>query len=352
MPKQNPMYTGFKMPNGLIPSSIMNNGQLRQDYENVALNSGTYYEWLLMFMNISMSVFEWTNLPDGIDTRMMELWITQNGFGVFFKDDDLIDDPKARAPEGYAFLQAMIGGQWDMYNLPETRRAYAVNGLNVELNEENSVLIFDNELRVNIFPTIDLMARRVAEIDRTIDVNVRAQKTPKIIRCSDKQRLTFKNMMMDVDGNVYTIFADKNVSLDGIDVLDMSAPYVASDLMALKRQYINECLTYLGVENTTTEKKERLITNEVMTNMGFVETMRFTRLNSRKRACDEINKLFGLDIDCNFRSGVYVKADGYGAQDIATSGMQDTITPTDAAGYNDIAESSGVLARIRRLLGM
>lgn len=348
MPMDKPMFTGYRLPNGLAPTITMN-GERMQDYENLALNQATYTEWLLIFMSISMSVFEWTNLPEGIDTRMMELWLAQNGFGIFFHDPDLEGTPQA--PDGYAFLQAMIGGQWNMYNLPEERRAYAVNGYNVELNEENSVLIFDNELRVTIFPTIDLMARRIAEIDRTIDVNVHAQKTPKVVRCNDKQRLTMKNLMKDVEGNVYTVMADKNVSLDGIDVLDLSAPYVASDLMALKRQYINEALTYLGVENTTTEKKERLITNEVMSNMGFVESMRFTRLNSRKRACEKINDIFGLDIDCNFRSGIYIKADGYGSQDIATSGMQDSITPTDSAGYNAETEPSGILAKIRRLLG-
>lgn len=345
------LYTGYRLPNGMLPPSIMQNGKQARDIENEMLNNGTYLMWLTKLLSISISLFEWSNLPEGIDTRMMELWLTQNGFGVFFKDEALKENTDNMAPDGYAFLQAMIGGQWNMYNLPIDRRAYSVNGYNIQLDMENSVLVFDNELRILIFPTIDLYARRLAEIDRTIDVNIRAQKTPKIITCTDKQRLSFENMVKMIDGNVYNIFADKSLDRNAIDVLDTTAPYVGDQLMSLKRQYLNEVLTYLGVENVTTEKKERLITNEVMSNMGDVEAMRFTRLNARKRACEQINNTFGLNVDCNFRSGIYIKADGYGSDDIATSGMQDANELTRGEDLPTNKTGSGILAKIRALLG-
>ena len=121
----------------------------------------------------------------------------------------------------------------------------------------------------------------------------------------------------------------------------------------MKHQYWNEALTYLGVENVTTEKKERLVSNEVMSNMGDVEAQRFTRLNARKRACEQINELFGLEVDCEFRSGIYIKADGYGAQNIATTGMNPSTTPTTGGeGYETASDSAGLVRRIRELLGV
>ena len=276
-----------------------------------------------------------------------------NGFCVFFYDEDLKYSSNGEAPEGYAVLQCMIAGHWDMYNYPLDRRAYAVNGLNVELDETNSVLIFNDYLRVPMFPTLQLYAQRLAEIDRTIDVNVMNQKTPKIIRCTDKQRLTFQNLMMQVQGNMYWIMSDKNVDLKDVDILDVSAPYVANELQILKHQYWNEALTFLGVENVTTQKKERLITSEVFTQMGDVEAQRFTRLNARKLACKQINDLFGLEIDCDFRSGIYIKADGYGAQQIATTGMKDSTVLTErGTGYEQTADTVGIVAKIREILGM
>lgn len=348
-----PIFTGIRMPDGSLPPSIMYNGERQQDAENVIMNNTTYLVYLWRLLDLAMSVFEWKNLPQGVDPRMLELWLLQNGFCVFFYDEDLKYSSYDEAPEGYAVLQCMIAGKWDMYNYPMDRRAYAVNGFNVELDETNSVLIFNDYLRTPMFQTLQLYAQRLAEIDRTIDVNVMSQKCPKIIRCSDKQRLTWKNLMMEVQGNVYYVLADKNVDLKDVDVLDVSSPYVSNELQILKHQYWNEALTYLGVENVTTEKKERLVSNEVMSNMGDVEAQRFTRLNARKLACKQINELFDLDIDVDFRSGIYIKADGYGSQNIATSGMKDTtILTTQGTGYDQQPEANSVLATIKNLLGV
>lgn len=348
-----PIYTGLRMPDGSVPPDIMKNGKRAEDRENVVMNNSTYYMYLWRLLDLAMSVFEWKNLPNGVDPRMLEMWLLQNGFCVFFYDEDLKYSSNGEAPEGYAVLQCMIAGHWDMYNYPLDRRAYAVNGLNVELDETNSVLIFNDYLRVPMFPTLQLYAQRLAEIDRTIDVNVMNQKTPKIIRCTDKQRLTFQNLMMQVQGNMYWIMSDKNVDLKDVDILDVSAPYVANELQILKHQYWNEALTFLGVENVTTQKKERLITSEVFTQMGDVEAQRFTRLNARKLACKQINDLFGLEIDCDFRSGIYIKADGYGAQQIATTGMKDSTVLTErGTGYEQTADTLGIVAKIREILGM
>lgn len=348
-----PIYTGLRMPDGSMPPSIMYDGKRARDHENVVMNNTSYRMYLWRLMDLAMSVFEWKNLPKGVDPRMLEMWLLQNGFCVFFYDEDLKYSTHNEAPEGYAVLQAMIAGHWDMYNYPIDRRAYAVNGFNVELDETNSVLVFNDYLRVPMFPTLQLYAQRLAEIDRTIDVNVMAQKTPKIIRCDEKQRLTFQNLEMQVQGNCYWIMSDKNVDLKNVEILDTSAPYVGNELQILKHQYWNEALTFLGVENVNTEKKERLISTEVFTNMGDVEAQRFTRLNARKLACKQINELFGLEVDCNFRSGIYIKADGFGSQQIATSGMKDADVLTEGTdGYGSEPQDRNLITQLRRLLGM
>ena len=151
-----PLYTGLRMPDGSMPPSIMNDGKRAQDRENVVMNNTSYLMYLWRLLDLAMSVFEWKNLPDGVDPRMLEMWLLQNGFCVFFYDEDLKYSSHGEAPEGYAVLQCMINGRWDMYNYPIDRRAYAVNGLNVELDETNSVLIFNDYLRVPMFPTLQI----------------------------------------------------------------------------------------------------------------------------------------------------------------------------------------------------
>lgn len=330
---------------------IMQDGARAQHADTTITNHASVDMYMWRLLDLAMSVFEWKNLPKGVDPRMLEMWLLTNGVVVFF-NDPMLKGEGSVAPEGYAVLPAIPSGDWNLYNYPDKVEAYSVTGYNKQFTDQESVLIFNDYLRVPLVPTLRLYAERLAEIDRTIDVNVRAQKTPKIVRCTEKQRLTFKNLAKEVDGNAYWIWGDKNIDLGDIDILDLSSPYVSNDLQVLKHQYWNEALTFLGVENVNTEKKERLVSDEVMSNMGDVEAQRFTRLNARKWACNQINEMFGLDVDCDFRSGMYIKADGYGAQQIATTGMQSGSAGVQGSGYSMDSNEQGVVAKIRAMLGM
>lgn len=313
------MYTGMFMPNGQVPLITMDKTRAR-DFDCFVSNYDTYLMYFWRLMDIAMSVFAWDNLPKGVDERMMEFWLLRDGFVGFFYEESLIGSKDA--PEGYAVLPLMLQGNFDMYNYPKDRRAYAINGMNYELNEDNSVIIYNDYLRTPTWFTIEQYAKRLALAERTIDVNIAAQKTPKVIRCNDKQRLTMLNLSKEVDEGKPWIFGDKNLDLNDVEVFDTSSPFVALDLQIYLHQKWNEALTYLGVQNVNTEKKERLISDEVMNNMGDVEAQRFVRLNARKQAVEEINELFGLDITCDFRTGMYIKADGFAARNLPTMGME------------------------------
>ena len=145
--------------------------------QNVYLNEASYHSWFYRFLNIALSVYEWEGLPAGIDTRQMEMWLLSQGYVIFFYDEALTNDPSQRAPEGYAVLQGAAHGKLDLYDIPTERRVYAPNGFNKELDESNSVIIFNNLLRTPEIFTYMLYAQRIAEIDRTIDVNLQNQNT-------------------------------------------------------------------------------------------------------------------------------------------------------------------------------
>ena len=193
--------------------------------------------------------------------------------------------------------------------------------------------------------TLDLYARMLWMCERTVYTNVAQQKTPRIVKCSEKQRLSLMNLFAQVDGFMPVVWADKDLDLSGVEVLDTASPYVADKVQIVKHQIWNEALTYLGIENTNTDKKERLITGEVMSNMGDVEAQRFTRLNSRKQFCKEVNEMFGLDIDCDFRSGMYIRTDKEGL--VPTEGMNRS--SVDESGNTGHGEGS-LWSRIKKAL--
>lgn len=317
------MYTGLFMPNGMMPPGIMQDGQRAQNAETFLTNQDTATMFMWRLMNLAISVFKWNNLPEGVDGRMLEFWLLRDGFVGFFYDEMLKSDDKRRAPEGYAVLPLLLQGEWDMYEYPKSRCAYAVNGFQYDCNEDNSVIIFNNYLRVPMWLTLWQYAYRLSEVQRTIDINCKQQRTARVIRCDEKERVTYLNAAKEVDEGRNWVHGNKNLDMDNFQVFDITTPFVANEMQVYKHQLWNEALTYLGIENVNTDKKERLISDEVINNMGDVEAERFTRLNARKQACEEINNLFGLDVDVDFRSGTYIRTGTTGNAQVPVTNMDD-----------------------------
>ena len=263
----------------------------REFWESADLNNASYIQYYDHLTELSISMFEWRNLPDTVDPRFLELTLFSNGMAVFFKDE----------VEGYLALQCAISGPLDVYRIPIKRRAYAVNGYNRELDNKNSVIVFNNMLHKNSMLDVRMFARELYNLDRAISVNANAQKTPILIRCTENERLSLENVYMNYDGNKPVIYADKQLNPNALTVLKTDAPYVADKLYTLKTQKWNEALTYLGISNVNITKRERLITDEVTRNQGGTIASRYSRLESRRNACKQINKMFGLNIQCDYR---------------------------------------------------
>lgn len=259
--------------------------------ESALINNRTYLQYYNRLTELAISMFEWKNLPKTVDPRYLEMCLFSDGMCVFFNDEVL----------GFLALQVAIGGQLNVYRIPIERRAYASNGYQMNLTEENSVIIFNNYLHTNSMLDVEMFSKRLYNLDRAIDVNANAQKTPILIQCDESQRMTMKNLYKQYDGNEPFIFGSKALDVNGLKVLQTGAPYVADKLYELKVQYWNEALTYLGISNINTTKKERMISDEVTRNQGGVVASRYSRLESRRQACRQINNMFGLDIWCDYR---------------------------------------------------
>lgn len=260
--------------------------------DSAATNTLAYMQYLRRLMELSMSMFAWKNLPNTVDPRYIELRLFETGSVVFFKDDVL----------GELCLDCIQQGNFDVYGNPITRRAYSCyNNYQKVLNDKDSVIIWNNYLRTNSVTDIQLYAKRLWDLDRSVDVNAKAQKTPLLIQCNEKQRMSMKNLYMQYDGNTPVIFADNNIDINGVKVVSTQAPYVADKLYQLKNQIWNEALTYLGISNLNINKQERLITDEVSSSQGSTISSRYSRLECRKQAVEKINEMFGLNIEVDYR---------------------------------------------------
>lgn len=264
----------------------------RTNFSDSALSqSASYTQYFNRLTELSVSMFDWIGLPPSVDPRYLELALFSQGAAVFFQDEVL----------GFLALKSTINGPLNVYRIPTRRRAYADNGYNKVLTDRDSVLIYNNMLHNNSVLDVKLFAKRLADLDQTIDVNARAQKTPVLIQCSENERLSMINLYKEFDGNSPVIYGDKALNARGLTVLNTGAPYVADKLYELKTQIWNEALTYLGISNITVQNRERMVIDQVARNQGGVVASRYSRLESRRQACRQINAMFGLEVWCDFR---------------------------------------------------
>ena len=260
--------------------------------ESLILNKYTYTQYLNWLTELAISMFKWKNLPDTVDARYIEMQLFLTGAMVYFNDEVI----------GDLCLNCLSQGRMDVYGYPIIRRAYsAYNNYQRLLKPNNSVVIYNNYMRTNSALDVQMYARRLYNIDRIIDVNVNAQKTPVMVRATEKQRMTMMQLYMQYDGNEPFIFGDKDLDLNSLGVLKTDAPYVADKLYDLKTKIWNEALTHLGISNVNINKKERLITNEVSRTQGGTIASRYSRLDSRQESAEKINKMFGHDIEVDYR---------------------------------------------------
>lgn len=256
------------------------------------LNDRTYICYYNQLMELALNIFDWKNLPPTCDARFLELELFSRGYCLYFNDPII----------GDLTLSCTIGGALDVYRIPIERRAFATNGYNAMRTSADSVLIFNNRIHTPTVLAVEMYARRLYEVQRAQDINVRNQKFPLLIKSPEQRRLSMENLYADIDGNQPVIFTDDTIDLTAVEVLKTDAPFVADKLEILKHSIFNEALTYLGIENSNQDKRERLVSAEVTGNSGALEASRWSFLNSRRDAAEKINRMFGTEIEVGYNS--------------------------------------------------
>lgn len=237
------------------------------------------------FYNLALNRFTWKNLPEGLTSRKMEEMLVENGKVFFYRND-----------EGVLVCLPCFGtGYYNIYNEPLSYNVIG-NKYNDVVDTEKGVVIRNNARETNDRDDIMLFAERINEVELTMDLNLDGQKTPYIILCDEKERLTFKNIIKQVRKYKRAIFGTKNLSINNITTLDTKSEYLLDKLQMHKKELMNELLTFLGINNNDVQKRERVVVDEVNANNEFILVNIDHMYDERKRAVDEINEKFGLNI--------------------------------------------------------
>ena len=279
-----------------------------KDYMYV--NNDTYIDYLERLKKVAISMFEWTGLPESMDSRYLEWCLYYSGQAAFLENKDGI----------MINTRACSAGELNIYELPTQINCYSVgfsttkkkydgfatDGINPA---DYCVYVLNNENRQPTAFTLELFAYRLYLAQRVADINLSVNKLPYIISVEENKRLTLENLINQLDENKPAIFGDEQLMKtleNGLKVLPTNPPFIADKLNDYKKEIWNEAMRFLGINNID-EKKERLIQNETNSNNELINLNLQSYLIPRKRACEEYNRLFNpkTKIDVRVRSDLF-----------------------------------------------
>lgn len=255
----------------------------------------TYQMYLRQFLTLAENVFVYDNMPDYIDTAYLNKTLVRQGAIAFFYDDVL---------EKVLALPYTSIGSLDVYNRPKKIQVYGRNGYTNTLKEGEFVIMYDNNGRYPIYIDILQYAERYANITKTMDTNIAQQRTPRIWKTSTEKEKTVRDLANEVDGNVEKIVTYDNINLDDIELVLAPAPFVSDKLQDQKDKIWSEFLRLIGISNLSFQKKERNISDEIQAMQGGTIASRYERFEPRKKAIEEINKKFNLQIKVEYYDGI------------------------------------------------
>lgn len=237
--------------------------------------------------------FKWEGLPETVDPRFLEMELTMGARALF------LEHPKREGE--YIVLRADGLGAWDYQDNP-TSYLYTGNDiLSGEVSADDAVMIWANYHRVPEIETIWLYAGKLAQLDRTIEINTMSARLTKVVAATENKRLSMANITKQIEEGVPIVYVTEGFEAEAVQVLDLGVnPESIVSMQTVKNKVWNEAMTLLGVNNANQDKKERLVSDEVGANDSQVYAFRNIALNARKQAAEKINERFGQNITVEY----------------------------------------------------
>lgn len=237
--------------------------------------------------NVALNRFSWINLPESCDERALELTLMFYGCACFFKDDTL----------GFIHTPVNLTGPYNIYFESVNRECYSYGNYHSKRTIDDSVLIRNNITQTPDWPIICIYANKIVNALRSIDVHTETIKRPYVLKGDEKVTTSLKNTLKKIADNEIAIVGQKALDNVGVEVLNLNTPCYLAEMWANLKNYMSQLWSSLGIKNSYSEKKERMITSEASGESTVIRHTIESGLSERRRACKLINNMYNLNIN-------------------------------------------------------
>lgn len=262
------------------------------------IDNGTAKFYTRYFLQKAMSVFKW-KLPDLWDTDYFLYTLYTWGFIAILKTSKFGVIPQQCTLTGYNVFYA-------------PKRITVTNPIMsspVERDiDKDCVLLKLTPDYAGILDLIYFYAGKMALASSAVNVNLLNSKLAYLFTAKNKSVAeSFKKMYDQIASGEPASIIDRNLlDPDGNKTWDFFSQnlhenYIASDILADMRKIEQQFDTDIGIPNANTDKRERLITDEVNANNVETATRCELWLEELKKGCEKVKTMFDVDISVDWR---------------------------------------------------
>ena len=258
----------------------------------------------LLFMGLANQQFKYKNMPKEIPEWALEKILNYYGQAVLFK-----------TKAGYAVCNAVNTSSINIYGEPTIVKPVGINGTSFDdvcvrdaiinpngtdftIIKKDGVLIKNNMTSTPTYFLIQPFVKRLVFIWQSLGINEGLSRIKCLIYANKDASTTIKNAIRSILGSsdLIPVVGEKNNFLEQLQAIDLKVTYTPDIYWADFDKTFQFILQMVGISANAMEKKERLTTSEAESNSEVTTLAEDTRLDFRKKACEEIKELFGLDV--------------------------------------------------------
>ena len=245
-------------------------------------------------LNKTLTMFNWSNLPDTLPAVELEKMLQINGYAVIAKYQGKV----------YAF-QGGFSGQ-DVYNQPTQVIVNnpALKNNNTYTIDEDCVVIKNDDMKQGLVKAYEYYGQLLIENQITMlmtDYNLRM---PFTISSSDDQTTQSAQEYLNkiIDGSLGVIGEQKLFKALSVTPTSSKQTSTFADLYGYQQFITAQLNNEIGLATNNNMKRERLTTNEIEVNKNASYPLVDNMLKNRQMVVAKINEMFDLDIDVEYGS--------------------------------------------------
>ena len=272
-------------------------------------NTGLFNFYVKYFLQKLISVFEFKNIPESWALNYFQYVLLGYGFIAIFNDNKM----------GVICQQCTLSDTYTLYYQPKKVLISnpVLNLKELEIGKDCELI----KLQPNFSSPLDIIttyADLMAISLETASVNLMNSKASFIFFAKNQQMAnTFKAVYDDLASGKPFAIVDKEFGKDeegGLNweffTQNVGQNYITDRILNDMKTIEDRFNTHIGIPNANTQKRERLISSEVMANDIDTTSLVTIWLDTMREGIDKVNRKYNLNIEVDYRYKLFYNEDG------------------------------------------